>query len=73
MAVFESGGYTMKEIGEYFKVHYSTVAELLVHDERADPKKYIVSYLLQVAPHFLRNYFKVFEYWNYSRIVISLR
>jgi len=29
LASFASGGYTMKEIGEYFKIHYSTVSRII--------------------------------------------
>jgi hypothetical protein len=49
MKAYQSGGYTMKQIGEYFKVHYSLVScivsvsktlkqrRLGIKNERAEP------------------------------------
>jgi transposase len=41
---YQSGGYTMKEIGVYFKIHYSVVSRIvsasknkIVQNERPDP------------------------------------
>ena len=34
---YQSGGYTMKEIGEYFGVHYSRVSRVLKSLEKARP------------------------------------
>jgi len=39
-AAFESGGYSMKQIGEYFELHYSTISRIVgraARDARPDP------------------------------------
>jgi len=29
ISAYESGGYSLKEVGDYFKLHYSTVSEIV--------------------------------------------
>ena len=36
VSAYQSGGYTMKEIEEYFGVHYSTVSGIIIN-HRPDP------------------------------------
>jgi len=31
---YKSGGYTMKQIGEYFKVHYSVVSRIIATSKK---------------------------------------
>ena len=34
VSAYQSGGYTMKETGEYFGVHYSTVSGIIINHRR---------------------------------------
>jgi len=37
--VYQSGGYTMKEIGGYFKIHYSSVSRIVAASKKQDNAK----------------------------------
>ena len=36
---FQSGGYTMKVIGEHFKIHYSVVSRIVATSKKSDSAK----------------------------------
>jgi putative transposase len=38
-AAYESGGYTLREIGDFFGLHYSRVSKIVQAGERARAKK----------------------------------
>ncbi|MES2673640.1 MAG: hypothetical protein V4660_05340 [Pseudomonadota bacterium] len=40
-AAYQSGGYSLKDIGDYFDLHYSRVSKILAEEKKAKAKIYI--------------------------------